>query len=131
MGQKYDQLTIEERCEIARLRASGVSIRQIAAALDRSPSTIAREMKRNAAQDLMAQAHKLAMGLAHPGLAHGSLFLKGKPLRDLPCSMASHEVNRVRMGEQVVAVKLNRLKGPDEFAELDPLLYSILGHEFV
>ena len=50
MEQKYAQLTIEERCEIARLRASGVSIRQIAAALDRSPSTIAREMKRNATQ---------------------------------------------------------------------------------
>jgi len=50
MGQKYDQLTIEERCEIARLRASGVSVRQIAAALDRSPSTIAREMKRNTSQ---------------------------------------------------------------------------------
>lgn len=50
MGQQYAQVTIEERCEIARLRASGVSIRQIAAALDRSPSTIAREMKRNASQ---------------------------------------------------------------------------------
>jgi len=51
MGQKYDQLTIEERCEIARLRASGFSIRQIAAALDRSPSTVAREMKRNRTQN--------------------------------------------------------------------------------
>jgi IS30 family transposase len=51
MERKYAQLTIEERCEIARLRASGVSIRQIAAALDRSPSTIAREMKRNCSQN--------------------------------------------------------------------------------
>jgi IS30 family transposase len=47
MGQKYSQITIEERCEIARLRATGCSIRQIASALDRAPSTIAREMKRN------------------------------------------------------------------------------------
>ena len=47
MEKKYAQITIEERCEIARLRASGVTIRQIAAALDRSPSTVAREMKRN------------------------------------------------------------------------------------
>ena len=51
MEQKYAQLTIEERCEIARLRASGFSIRQIAATLDRSPSTVAREMRRNSSQD--------------------------------------------------------------------------------
>ena len=47
MGQRYNQLTVEERCEIARLRSSGSSIRQIATALDRQPSTIARELKRN------------------------------------------------------------------------------------
>ncbi len=47
MGQKYDQIAIEERCEIARLRSAGRSIRQIASALDRSPSTVARELKRN------------------------------------------------------------------------------------
>jgi IS30 family transposase len=47
MGQRYDQIGLEERCEIARLRSAGFSIRQIAAALDRSPSTIARELKRN------------------------------------------------------------------------------------
>ena len=47
MGKRYRQLSIEERCEIARLCHSGTSVRQIASALDRSPSTIAREMKRN------------------------------------------------------------------------------------
>ena len=48
MGTAYDQLSLEDRCEIARLRQAGRSIRQIAASLDRSPSTIAREVKRNA-----------------------------------------------------------------------------------
>jgi len=43
----YTQLSFEERCSIARLREAGQSIRQIAAALDRQPSTIAREVKRN------------------------------------------------------------------------------------
>jgi IS30 family transposase len=43
----YRQLSIEERCEIARLHEGGQSIRQIAAALDRQPSTISRELKRN------------------------------------------------------------------------------------
>ena len=47
MGQRYRQIGIEERCEIARLQANGKSIRQIASALDRSPSTIARELRRN------------------------------------------------------------------------------------
>lgn len=30
MGRLYEQLSLEERCEIARLRGSGSSIRQIA-----------------------------------------------------------------------------------------------------
>jgi IS30 family transposase len=50
MGQRYVQISIEERCEIARLRASGQSLRQIAATLDREPSTVAREIKRNGSQ---------------------------------------------------------------------------------
>ena len=50
MEQKYTQIGIEERCEIARLRAAGCSIRQIASALDRAPSTVAREIKRNGSQ---------------------------------------------------------------------------------
>src|SRR6266496_1396701 len=47
MGRKYQQQSLENRCEIARLQADGCSIRQIAAALDRAPSTISREVKRN------------------------------------------------------------------------------------
>ena len=47
MGQTYSQLTLEERCSIAQGRSLGHSIRQIATALDRAPSTVAREVKRN------------------------------------------------------------------------------------
>ncbi len=47
MGRQYRQLSLEDRCEIARLQADGRSIRQIAAALDRPPSTISREIRRN------------------------------------------------------------------------------------
>jgi IS30 family transposase len=43
----YRQLSIEERCEIARLHEGGQSIRKIASALDRQPSTIKRELNRN------------------------------------------------------------------------------------
>src|SRR5215472_5613092 len=42
----------EDRCAIARLHQQGCSIRQIAAALDRSPSSISRELKRNSGTQL-------------------------------------------------------------------------------
>jgi transposase, IS30 family len=47
MGRRYKQLSLEERCQISQLQAEGSSVRQIAAALDRPASTIARELKRN------------------------------------------------------------------------------------
>ena len=47
MGKQYGQLILEERCTIAHLHEAGQSIRQIAAALDRAPSTVSRELKRN------------------------------------------------------------------------------------
>src|SRR5216683_1703331 len=47
MGEHYEHLSLEERCQIAQLRAAGQSIRQIATAVDRPPSTISRELKRN------------------------------------------------------------------------------------
>jgi len=47
MGQDYRHFSLEERCEIARLHAEGRSLRQIAAALDRAPSSVTRELKRN------------------------------------------------------------------------------------
>src|SRR2546430_10903530 len=47
MGQKYEQLSLEQRCKIARYSQAGKTIRKIAAAMDRAPSTIARELKRN------------------------------------------------------------------------------------
>ena len=50
MGERYNQLSYEERCAIAHLRTEGRSIRQIAATLDRPPPTIARELKRNGAK---------------------------------------------------------------------------------
>jgi len=43
----YTHLTIEERTCIYQLWLSGVSIRQIAKAINRTPSTISRELKRN------------------------------------------------------------------------------------
>ena len=47
MGQCYEQFSLEERCTLSRLSQAGKTIREIAAAMDRAPSTIARELKRN------------------------------------------------------------------------------------
>ena len=52
MGEHYEHLSLEERCQIAQLRGAGQSIRQIAAAVDRPPSTISRELKRNSGAQL-------------------------------------------------------------------------------
>ena len=49
-GTSYDSryLDREDRCEIARLREAGLSIRKVAARLGRHASTICRELERNA-----------------------------------------------------------------------------------
>jgi IS30 family transposase len=47
MGKMYSQLSLEERCSIAQWCSNGQSIQKIAAALDRSASTISREIRRN------------------------------------------------------------------------------------
>jgi transposase, IS30 family len=81
MGTKYDQFTLEERCEIARLRAEGYSIRQIATALDRSPSSISREVKRNRGQQVgYRPAH--AQERAHARRWKGSKLDRNVALRE-------------------------------------------------
>ena len=47
MGHCYGQLSLEERVEIYRMHACGRSQNQIASALNRAPSTISRELRRN------------------------------------------------------------------------------------
>jgi IS30 family transposase len=48
MGRQYEQLTESERCEIARLRADGLSLSEIGRLLGRNKGTISREVRRNA-----------------------------------------------------------------------------------
>ena len=47
MGQGYEQVSLEERCTLRRLSEAGKTIRQIAAIMDRAPSTVMRELNRN------------------------------------------------------------------------------------
>jgi transposase, IS30 family len=61
-GGRY--LSREERYEIARLRESGLSVRQVAGRLRRSPSTVSRELARNADPRTGLYAPERAHGLA-------------------------------------------------------------------
>ena len=81
MGRHYSHLTIEERCEIARLRAAGCSIRQIAATLDRQPSTVARELTRNGSSTLGYQP-RYADQQAHARRWRGARLDRDPQLRD-------------------------------------------------
>ncbi len=48
MGTNYEHLTAEERAMLMVMRADGCSQRAVARCLGRSPSTISRELARNA-----------------------------------------------------------------------------------
>ena len=58
MGRHYGQLSLDERIEISRLHADGISPRIIGEALGRHHSTIYRELKRNR---LVGSGYKPAM----------------------------------------------------------------------
>jgi IS30 family transposase len=65
MANSYNQLSRDERVLIAGFQSQGLSIRQIARQLDRAPSTISRELRRNASPERSASydggvAHQLA-----------------------------------------------------------------------
>ena len=80
MGNAYTQVSMEERCEIARLRAQGASVRQIAAGVDRPPSTVARELKRKGSRTLGYQP-SYANQQAHARRWRGSRLERDGPLR--------------------------------------------------
>ena len=80
MGNAYTQVSMEERCEIARLRSQGASVRQIAASVDRPPSTVARELKRNGSRTLGYQP-SYANQQAHARRWRGSRLERDGPMR--------------------------------------------------
>jgi transposase, IS30 family len=82
MGRSYDHFAAEEREEIADLHKAGLSIRQIAAALDRSPSSISRELKRNSGVQV-GYDPKFAERQAYARRWKGSRLERNAGLRDL------------------------------------------------
>src|SRR5258708_1402437 len=82
MGTCYDQLTLEERCQIAELRRAGKPLEEIAAALDRSPSTISRELSRNTASPSAGYRPVFAQQQAQARRWSGSRLQRNAKLRD-------------------------------------------------
>jgi len=82
MGDRYEQLSLEERCTIARLREAGQSCRQIASALDRSPSSISRELRRNGGRQV-GYRPVYAQEQTRARRWSGSRLERDDPLRDL------------------------------------------------
>ena len=78
----YSQLSLEERCSIARLREAGQSIRQIAAALDRQPSTVSRELRRNSGSKVGYQPG-YAQAQAGARRWHGARLEREEALREV------------------------------------------------
>lgn len=106
MGQKnYKQLSLEERCTISILQNEGKSIRQIAATLARSPSSITREIKRNITKTKGYQASYAQQ------LTAGRRW-KGSKLERQP-ALRSTVLNHLAMGQspQQVASRLAQERG--------------------
>lgn len=82
MGTHYDQLTLDERCQIAELRRAGASLEEIAAALDRSPSTISRELRRNGTTQPAGYRPAFAHQQAQARRWSGSRLERNAALRD-------------------------------------------------
>ena len=115
MGRRYEQLSLEERCELAELHRAGRSIRQIAAALDRSPSSISRELKRNTGEGPRADPYKpgFAQAQARARRWSGSKLdrdaeLRGQVLGRLSQGWSPEQVwgrLRLEQGKTVVGVE--------------------------
>ena len=109
MGNQYTSLSIEERTQIQLLREQGSSCRAIARQLDRQPSTVTRELRRNGARGYVAHvAHQRgAARRARP------LLRKLGPCLDTPLGVRVREELRHAWSPEQVTGRL-RAMHPDE-----------------
>src|SRR5437764_120573 len=115
MGEHYEHLSLEERCQIAQLRADGRSIRQIAAAVDRPPSTISRELTRNSGAQLgykpayaQAQARARPLGSRSDALRHLRPGDPRRPRAQIPLPLACQAAQQSRSADRPTTSRLAR-----------------------
>lgn len=98
MGTRYNQITLDERCAIAELHRAGKSVREIAAALDRAPSSIGRELKRNAGSQPAGYRPAFAHQQARARRWSGSRLERNAELRGIV-------LDRLRQGWSPAAIR--------------------------
>ena len=85
MGKSYTHLDIDERYELFRLREGGIAQKEIAVLMNRSESTISRELRRNALPKggyKPASADRIALSRRRRSSKLGRLNLLGGHVRD-------------------------------------------------
>lgn len=104
MGKCFDQFGLEARCEIAERRKAGQSLRQIAAALDCSASSVSRELRRNQA------AREYKPGFAEQQ-ARARRWTGSRLLRDAKLQKTVLRLLRRGLSPEQVSGKLRRKDG--------------------
>ena len=110
-------LSLEERTQIGMLRATGMSMRAIAAQLGRSPSTISRELSRNTVSNTRGYQPWRAHHLAH------KRALRPKPRKLADDGLLRTVVQgmlRQRLSPEQISGRLKRLFSDDERMRASP-----------
>jgi IS30 family transposase len=100
-------LSIVEREEIALLRARGCGVREIARRLSRSPSTISRELRRNAATRSGAFAYR-----ATTAQWHADMRAKRPKVAKLAANDELRQYVQGRLGGQIARPDGTAVRGP-------------------
>lgn len=103
----YVRLTLTEREEISRLLAAGYSLRKISKILDRSPSSISREIRRSVVNIKFYRAV----------FAHQSAVKKRHAFRD------NHKLDNNETLRQIVLYYLKKFWSPEQIAKRLKFLY--------
>ena len=92
MGRHYEQFSLEERCTLSQLSQAGKTVRQIAAVMDRAPSTIPVSSSITAALNWVISLPTPSSRLK--AVAGEVVDCCVSPIFNKPCSKLWHKVGR-------------------------------------
>jgi IS30 family transposase len=108
----YKHLSLDERETLLMLKAQGQSLRKIAFYLDRSPSSLCRELRRNRIPSRLGLAYRPAKAHLRARLRLKQLHRKRSPL-DKDSTLQAHIVGQLqrRWSPELIAGRLRRERG--------------------